>query len=109
MAVQTVSEAERLLKRQQVQQEQRVRNIQRADLLLLIQYIFQKKYMDRMSEEEMYYSGEEARADFVKTANTILDSCGMRPIDPAYRMDYILLSCFDDEEVFLFAEIFEKE
>ena len=109
VAVQTVSEAEHLLRRQQVQQEQRVRNIQRADLLILIQYIFQKKYMDRMSEEEMYYSGEEARSDFVKTANTILDSCGMRPIDPAYRMDYILLSCFEDEEVFLFAEIFEKE
>ena len=59
--------------------------------------------------EECTYSGEDARADFVKSANTILESCGMRPIDPAYRLDYILLSCFEEEEVFLFAEIFEKE
>ncbi|MBO5487715.1 MAG: hypothetical protein J5988_12465 [Eubacterium sp.] len=108
IAVQTVFEAERVMKKQRARQEQRVRNIQRADLLILVQYIFQKKCLTKMTEE-CTYSGEDARADFVKSANTILESCGMRPIDPAYRLDYILLSCFEEEEVFLFAEIFEKE
>jgi len=109
VAVQTVSEAEHLLKKSQSQQEQRVRNIQRSDLLILIQYIFQKKYMAKISEDCMNYSGEDAKAEFVDTANVILESCGMRKVDSEYRLDYILLSCFEYDEVFLFAEIFEQD
>ena len=108
VAVQTVTEAERILKKYQAQQQQRVRNIQRSDLLILIQYIFQKKYMEQMIEDCAEYSGEDAKLEFAQTANTVLESCGMRGLDVQYRLDYSLLSCFEEDEVVLFAELFER-
>ena len=103
----TVETAKKVLKRHRVLQEQRVRNIRRADLLILIQYICQKRYLEKISEEGDPYSGSEAKEDFIQKSNTILESCGMREISSEYRLDYILLSCFDEEGV-LFAEVFEE-
>ena len=103
----SVKDAKKCLEKRRTVQGQRVRNIRRSDLLILLQYISQKKYFDRISEHDRGYSGEDAREEFIELANTVLESCGMRPIDPRYRLDYILLSCFEKDEVFLFAEIFE--
>lgn len=105
----TCKEAGKHLKKQYARQEQRIRNVKRSDLLILLQYICQKKYYETLAKENAEYSNEEAKQEFVETADTMLDACGMRRIDPGYRLDYILLSCFEEEEVVLFTEIFEEE
>lgn len=103
-----VKEAGKLLKKSRTVQGQRVRTVRRSDLLILLQYISQKKYLDRLSGSDETYSGIDAREEFVTSANTVLESCGMRPVDSRYRLDHTLLSCFDEDDVFLFAEIFEE-
>lgn len=104
----TCREVRDYLQRQRSLQGQRIRNIKRSDLLILLQYVCQKKYYEELLDENREYSKIEAKEEFVEAANTIMDACGMRRIDPAYRLDYILLSCFEEEEIFLFAEIFEE-
>lgn len=102
-------EVKSYLQKQRSLQGQRIRNVKRSDLLILLQYVCQKKYYEGLADENQEYSGIAAKKEFVETANTVMDACGMRRIDPAYRIDYILLSCFREDDVLLFAEIFEED
>ncbi len=80
---------------------QRIRQIQRLDLLIPIQYIAQRTYMSDFPDS---YNPEMAKDYFINQANTILQSCGMRPINDKYEIDYIMLECYCKEEMYLFFE-----
>lgn len=103
-----VKEARKRLEKSRSIQSQRVRTIRRSDLLVLLQYISYEKYLEGESGGDEGYSGMEAKNEFVSMANTVLESCGMRPVDPRYRLDHTLLLCFEQDNVFLFSEIFEE-
>lgn len=103
-----VKEVKKQLEKSRAIQGQRVRTIRRSDLLVLLQYISCEKYLERLSSGKEKYCGTDAEKEFVAMADSVLESCGMRPIDSRYRLDHTLLSCFEKDNVFLFAEIFEE-
>lgn len=86
-------------------QKQRVKQIQRKDLLIPAQYICQSRYIKSHGE---LYDREEAQREFVDFADPIMEACGMRPINPEYELDYILLQCYGEWDMGLFAEVFEE-
>lgn len=100
-------------KQKKLQQEirrsgQRVRVVQRSDLLILAQYIIYKEAAEQESLEDYEYDARRVKDKFIHYANGILDSCGMRRVDPEYMLDYLLLSCFDEKEMYLFSEVLEE-
>ena len=86
---------------------QRVHQVQRNDLLILIQYIFYKNYMSESNENKKQYEKKEMMHDFCEYANGILETCGMRLIKGTYMFDAMLLACFGDNDMYLFSEILE--
>lgn len=103
-----VKDVKKQMERKRALQAQRVRTVRRSDLLVLLQYISYEKYLEAQSRGDENYSGEEAQKEFISAANLILEACGMRPVDSRYRLDHTLLSCFEEDNVFLFSEIFEE-
>lgn len=100
-------------KQKKLQQEirksgQRVRVVQRSDLLIRAQYIIYKEAAEQESLEDYEYDAQRVKDKFIHYANGILDSCGMRRVDPEYMLDYLLLSCFDEKEMYLFSEVLEE-
>lgn len=100
-------------KQKKLQQEirksgQRVRVVQRSDLLILAQYIIYKEAAEQENLEDYEYDAQRVKDKFIHYANGILDSCGMRRVDPEYMLDYLLLSCFDEKEMYLFSEVLEE-
>lgn len=100
-------------KQKKLQQEirksgQRVRVVQRSDLLILAQYIIYKEAAEQESLEDYEYDAQRVKDKFIHYANGILDSCGMRRVDSEYMLDYLLLSCFDEKEMYLFSEVLEE-
>ena len=100
-------------KQKKLQQEirksgQRVRVVQRSDLLILAQYIIYKEAAEQESLEDYEDDAQRVTDKFIHYANGILDSCGMRRVDPEYMLDYLLLSCFDEKEMYLFSEVLEE-
>ena len=80
-------------------QRQRTHNIRRADLLVLIHYVVLKQ-----SGEE---SPEVVKKEFVTMADSILNLCGMRPMDDKYPLDYLLLQCFGSVDVYTLTDVLE--
>ena len=80
-------------------QRQRTHNIRRADLLVLIHYVVLKQ-----SGEE---SPEVVKKEFVAMADSILNLCGMRPMDDKYPLDYLLLQCFGCVDVYTLTDVLE--
>ena len=79
-------------------------NSKGSDLLILAQYIIYAKY-----ENNSYVSCDyrPAREEFRVYADSIMELCGMRKLDDSYMLDYVMLSCFSEEEIYLFSEIIE--
>lgn len=106
-SVETVEAAKREIHKLLKRQKQRTHNIRRSDLLILIQYVSQKRYLRKIGRAGTDYEEERAKDEFVKMADTILSMCGMRPIDDTYQLDYLILQCFGQEDIYLLSEILE--
>lgn len=98
---------EKYLQRQMKQQRQRTHNIRRPDLLLLIQYVTQKRYLREIQKNGQVYEEKDAKDLFIETADTILNICGMRPMNEKYRLDYLLLKCFGADDIYYLSDILE--
>lgn len=86
-------------------QKQRCRIVQREDILPMVQYVAARQYMD------LEQLGEEtdicARQMFEKMAQEALKQCDMAPLNRSYRLDNLLLSCYDTPEISYMAEVLE--
>lgn len=87
-------------------QKQRCRLVQRSDILPMVQYVAARHYMEMQKTEEEY-SSVDARQLFVNMAAEVLKRCDMAPLDKHYRLDHILLSCFETGEVSYMSELLE--
>ena len=76
--------------------------LQRDDILPMLLYLAQQRYT---REKEDIYDKEEAKQYFVDMANSALNTCNMPVINEAFRLDFLLLQCFSDEEMFSYSEI----
>lgn len=103
----SVREAHKIVIKELKKQKTRVRNIQRSDLLLLIQYTYSVKYDIETQNNQTGYRKEDATNGFICLANTILTTCGMRGINPNYRLDQLLLSCITDDGFILLGDLLD--
>lgn len=105
----SAGEAQKIISKELKKQKTRVRNIQRSDLLLLIQYIFSVRYDQQIRQNMTGYDQKEARQAFISLADTILTTCDMREINAQYRLDHLILSCITSEEVILLGDLLDLD
>ena len=72
----------------------------------MVQYVAARHYMEMQKTEEEY-SSVDARQLFVNMEAEVLKRCDMAPLDKHYRLDHILLSCFETGEVSYMSELLE--
>lgn len=80
--------------------------IQRSDLLPMILYISQRRYLESQAQS-VHYEKKEAKAQYIKMANSILNACQMALLDDSYRLDAACLVCFEQEDMHEYQEVLE--
>ncbi len=97
-----------LLRKLLAMQEQRCHLVRRDDLLPLIHYVAQKRYERILQETGKEYNCEDARIYFIQMADQILTECRMALVCEEYHLDYLLLSCYGEEEMYSLADAIEE-
>lgn len=97
--------------KEQINQIRKTRNrryfcIQRSDLLPMILYISQRRYLESQGQE-VHYEKKEAKAQYRKMADSILNACQMALLDDTYRLDAACLACFEQEEMYEYQDVLE--
>jgi hypothetical protein len=103
----TVKQAEQLVNHLLVQQRKCCHLVSRGDILPLIHYVAQKRYEDWQSQYGYKYSRETAREFFVTMADEEMEKCQMERMNTAYEMDYLLLSCYGEQEMYSLSDVIE--
>lgn len=111
LQMETAQESDEKVKKQKQKElrkfKQRIHLIQRSDLLVLVQYIVYQSTQKKVLQGEDY-DVSLVRKEFRDYADQILELCQMRKLDEAYMLDFVLLSCFDREEMYLFCDVIEE-
>lgn len=84
----------------------RIAMLTRADLLPLIHFVSQERYLEHQGGED--YQQKEAVEFFVDLADATLRACGMESVNRKFSIDYLLLSCFKENEMLTFSEILDQ-
>lgn len=79
----------------------------RMDLLPLIHFVAQERYVEKKEKEEREYDQKEAAEYFASLADATLLACGMEPISEKFALDQLLLACFGKKEMLSFSEVLE--
>ncbi|MBE5936955.1 MAG: hypothetical protein E7265_02875 [Lachnospiraceae bacterium] len=104
----SVKAARKALIRALTMQKQRVKNVSRSELLILLSYIVQNRYETELQQTEMDYDRNLAVSGFIKSANAMLLVCGMREINENYYVDALLLAGYGEEEMYQYVEILDR-
>ncbi|MCI9079659.1 MAG: hypothetical protein HFH68_12200 [Lachnospiraceae bacterium] len=103
----TVKEASAWIGHFCTEHKRRCKMVQRKDLLPMVLYVSQRKYLDTISGNMIYYNKEQAQKYFVEMANATLSSCGMAALTPAFQLDALLLACFQPNEMYSYSDILD--
>ncbi len=96
------------LRQKMAAQKQRYHLVHREDLLPLLHYLGQKKYMESIRGKMSHYNKEDAREFFITFANTTLAACRMLPVSEEYELDSLLLHSFQEEDMYSIADMMEE-
>ena len=102
-----VKEAEEWLKSFRVENHRRCKLVQRKDLLPMILYVAQCRYTEENNRQYKEYEQNSAKEYFVNMANATLSSCGMTPINEKYKLDMVLLSTYQKDDMYSYSEVVE--
>lgn len=102
-----VKEAKDWLKSFKVENHRRCRLVQRKDLLPMILYVAQRRYTEENSRQNKEYEQNSAKEYFVNMANATLSSCGMTSINEKYKLDMVLLSTYQKDDMYSYSEVVE--
>jgi hypothetical protein len=100
----TVRQAQKSFMNFQKEQKRRCLLLQRSDLLPLILHVAQKQYITEHGED---YCMEEAQMKFRNLADDTMNACNMAVISEEYQLDMALLLCFQENEMFSYAELLD--
>ncbi len=106
--IHTVAEAKKELAYRLRHQKQRCQLIGREDLLPLLHYVAQRRYLVSIGENLEQYDRQEAMAYFETLANTTLLACQMAPVSPEYELDYLLLSGFCENDMYSLSDLIDE-
>lgn len=81
--------------------------IKREDLLPMILYVAQQRYLKENRGEGIPYRRAEAQRIFTDMANATMISCNMAPLNENYMYDMILLACFQEDEMYNYGDVME--
>lgn len=88
----------------QKENKRRVLLISRSDLLPLILHVAQRQYEREHGE---FYNREQAKTHFRDLADATLNACNMEVLNEEYRLDQALLMCFQEDEMYTYAELLD--
>ncbi len=100
----TIFEVKEWVKRYRKEHKRRLVQIDRSDLLPMIHYVAQNQYMKTVESNEDSYDKEAAKQYFIELADQTLSACCMARFSENYEMDYVLSSCFQEEECFSYSD-----
>lgn len=103
----TVEEARKWLSYYLSEQKRRCIDVCRNDILPLVHYIAQHRYLEELGKRNDVYNAKKAKQEFVTLANETLALCRMAPVSEDYELDTLLLLCFQPEEMYSFAEVLD--
>ncbi len=81
--------------------------VKRTDLLPMILYVAQQKYVARLEKQETPYRQEEAVKVFRELADATMIACNMAPLNEEYLFDWMLLSCYQKQEMYGNSDLME--
>lgn len=105
--IDNVEEAAQWLLEYHREHKRRRKIVKRTDLLPLIHYVAQQRYLQENETNGLPYDQMVAKKQFRTMADAVMIACNMAPIDEDYRYDMILMSCFDKEEMYSYMDILE--
>ncbi len=76
--------------------------VKRSDLLPMILYVAQQRYLEEMGED---YNQQEALKMFRNLADATMIACNMAPLDESYLFDMMLISCYQEEEMYDYGDV----
>lgn len=81
--------------------------VKREDLLPMILYVAQQRYLKENRENGGDYCCVDAKKLFVELANATMIACNMATLDENYVYDMILLACYQEEEMYGYEDVLE--
>lgn len=105
--IKNVGEARKWLEEYRKEHKRRRQIVKRKDLLPLIHYIAQQEYVRENEKKGLAYDPMSAKKYFQTMADAVMIACSMAPLDENYRYDWILMSCFDKEEMYSYVDVLE--
>lgn len=105
--IETVGEAKEYLQEFIREQKRRRLLVRRTDILPMVLYVAERRYMEEMNLHESSYRRADAVKLFRDMADATLLACNMAPINEAYFFDTILLLCFQEKQMYEYAEVLE--
>lgn len=103
-----ISEVSAWAKDAVTRQSRRCRMIQREDMLTLVFYLAQIRYICQLEETGEFYTPEMGRKILVELADTTLTACNMEKFNTEhYLLDAILWECYQQDEMYSFSDLIE--
>lgn len=88
----------------QKEHRRRVLLISRSDLLPLILHVAQRQYEREGGD---FYDRGQAETYFRDLADATLNACNMETLSEEFRLDQALLLCFQEDEMYTYAELLD--
>ena len=82
-------------------------DVQRSDLLPFVLYVSQQKYMEQMEQTGSIYDAKKAKEMFTQSANDVLTACNMQPLSEERELDTVLIACYQEDEMYGYADVLE--
>lgn len=103
----TAGEARKWLENYRKENKRRCLQIQRDDILPLIMYVAQHRYLDTIGQDMSAYRQKDALEMFQILADSTLAACNMGRLNQDYELDAVLCACYQPEEMFGYVELLE--
>ena len=103
----TVGEAKEWIASYRKENKRRCLQIQRQDILPLILYVAQHRYLEEIGQDMSSYRQKDALELFRTLADSTLAACNMSRLNEAYELDAVLCACYQAEDMFGYAELLE--
>lgn len=105
--LQTIGDARIWLENYQNENKRRCLQIGRDDLLPLVLYVAQRRYLESIEYDMARYKRASALEQFEQLANSTLAACNMVQLSEKYELDVLLRLCYQNEELYSYSELLE--
>ncbi len=105
--IKTIADAKDWIKEYLEEHKRRCLQIQRSDILPMILYVSQRRYLKEIDHDMTKYCQKDALTAFDNLANATLSACNMCQLNEQYELDTVLRSCYGKEEMYSYSELLE--